>query len=152
MAGVTKRIAEALDAAGAKLKRDKRHRVYELPNGQNLTVAQTPSDKLRHEDNVLRDLRKATGAVAVHREGERRERRKKPGRYESASGQIGIPAETSPFAAALRQTGLIEQQLRTRIGQLEGDLERATAQLVAVEALAVVRAYRWLIALWPRSK
>lgn len=51
------RVQDALQAAGARLKRDRKHLVYELANGTTLVMARTPSDR-RAEDNVLRDIKR----------------------------------------------------------------------------------------------
>jgi hypothetical protein len=143
------RLSAALHACGAVLKRDKKHLVYELPNGKHLTVSATPGD-VRSEDNALADLRHAldAGRPKTATVNPPREKRRKPGRI--AADRWGIPSEVSPLAAALRDTGLIEQQLRCRIGQLEADLahardewEAAAAERDVLEALWVVRLWRW---------
>ena len=54
----------ALKAAGAVLVRQKKHKVYRLPNGQSLTVAVSLSDH-RGEQNALGDLRKALARQVV---------------------------------------------------------------------------------------
>lgn len=52
------RVQDALDAAGAVLKRSKKHRVYVLPNGNKVTMAGTPSD-WRVEQEQLKTIRRA---------------------------------------------------------------------------------------------
>lgn len=52
-----KTLEHALRDAGAVLVRQKRHRIYKLPNGRVLTVSNTPSDR-RDTLNTLRTLRR----------------------------------------------------------------------------------------------
>jgi hypothetical protein len=140
------RLQAALDAVGARLKRDRKHLIYELPNGRNFVVAQTPSDS-RGEQNAISDLRAVAG-VEVKPERRkasadvRAERRRRPGRQGDAP-KWGLPAESSPLAAALRDVGLVEQQLRSRIGQLESQLASRDEQIARLEALWIVKAWRW---------
>ena len=139
------RIAAALAMVGATLKRDKKHRVYALPNGSTFVLASTPSDK-RAEDNALSDLKAAAGVEvrATRRKASaevRAERRNRPGR--SGENPWGLPSAGSPFADALRSTGLIEQQLRCRVGELESKLAERDARIASLESLWVVRAWRW---------
>lgn len=121
----TDRVGKALKEVGARLKRHRKHLVYELPNGRNVVMAKTPSD-YRAEENVLRDIRKATG---VPREAkptsEPKERRKKPGRMESPTAWSLPESSVSPLASALRDNGLVEQALRAQIDELERQLRRA---------------------------
>lgn len=114
---VSDRVAATLVSVGAKLKRQKKHLVYELPNGRNVVTASTPSD-YRAELNMIADIKKAAG---VEREVKppRTPREKKPGRAESAEVWT-IPQQHSPMAAALRDTGLVEAGLRAQITELEG--------------------------------
>lgn len=116
--------------------------MFELPNGRNVTVASSPSD-VRAEDNMLRDLRRAQGAVAVPKVIKPpKEKRQKPGRQDG--DWFGLPAERAPLASALRQTGLVEQQLRSQVGQLERQVRERDGQIAALEQLMVVKVWRWL--------
>jgi predicted RNA binding protein YcfA (HicA-like mRNA interferase family) len=54
----TERIEEALKAGGFKLRRSKKHLVYENAEGRTVTLASTPSDR-RTEENVLSWIRRA---------------------------------------------------------------------------------------------
>lgn len=138
----TKKVLEALDAVGAKLKRAKRHKVFELPNGRNVVIPSTPSDSRRGEQNALCDIRKAAGIVPEPKpEKPVRERRRKPGRDEPP--RLGLPRESDPMALAFRKTGLVEQQLRSRIGELESALATRDALIVRLEGLWFVRLWRW---------
>ncbi len=48
-------IENVLKQIGARLKRQNKHKVYELPSGQNFVIASTPSDS-HAEANALRQL------------------------------------------------------------------------------------------------
>lgn len=162
MAKAYDRLRSALDAMGAKLKRDKKHLVYELPNGRNFVVAKSPSDA-RGEENALSDLRAVSG-VAVLTTDEpkkkapaevRAERRRRPGRH----GEAPWDASLSPLSDALRTSGVVEQSTLAEVARLGqevaainrvlteqqaaaiGDLQ---ARLDAMERLWVIRAARWL--------
>lgn len=117
----TKRVVAALGAVGATLKRSKKHLVYELPNGNAVTVSSTPSDS-REEQNVLRDIRRAVGAVDPTPKPSTTKnapkRKPKPGRSDVPFARI----TASPLADALRSTGLVEQQLREQIAALESEV------------------------------
>lgn len=132
------RVSKALSAAGAVLKRSRKHLVYELPNGNKLTVSSTPSDH-RHEDNILRDLRRASGAVSAGPVvGERRRRPHKPGRVEVPSfGPV------TALASALRDTGVVERQLRAQIAELEGQVKALQRQNQEFLNLRVVQWMFW---------
>ena len=67
---MTPRVMQALRDVGARLKRSRKHLVYELPNGKNVVVASTPSD-FRAENHALREIRKVSGAECHEVEGER---------------------------------------------------------------------------------
>jgi predicted RNA binding protein YcfA (HicA-like mRNA interferase family) len=56
---ISKRIEDALKAGGFKLKRSKKHRVYENAAGRTMTIASTPSDH-RAEENILTEIRRAS--------------------------------------------------------------------------------------------
>jgi hypothetical protein len=109
MGKVNGRLHAALDAIGARLKREKKHLVYELPNGRTFVTAKSPSDN-RGERNALSDLEAVAGVPL----GERRkapadvraERRSRPGRHGEP------PPRMSALSAALLDTGLVERQLR----------------------------------------
>lgn len=114
------RVLQLLAEVGAVLKRDKKHRVYALPNGRNFVVANTPSDS-RGELNSLSDLRKALDLPRETKPASPpKPKARKPGREEPL--WQGLPAPASPLASALRESGLVEQQLRAKIDQLEREL------------------------------
>lgn len=138
-------LQEALETLGAKLKRDKKHLVYELPNGRNFVVAQTPSDS-RGELNAMSDLRAAAGVEVRDRPKKadadtRAARRNRPGR--SMKGDIPIPAAHSPFASALRESGVVEHQLRTRLGVVEAENLFLKTQMELFDTRWFVRLGRW---------
>lgn len=141
------RIQEALASVGATLKRGRKHLVYELPNGRNFVVAKSPSDR-KGELNAMSDLKAATGIdVEARRKATpeaRAERKRRPGRNGTEPVKWGLPAESSPFASALRESGVVEQQLRCRVGQLESEIAEKDTQIAALEGLRVVKAWRWL--------
>ncbi len=116
------RLSQALADVGAVLKRDKKHHVYELPNGNKVTVAATPGDN-RSELNALADVRHAAGLVTeskVPTEFRNRKVERKPGRIDPA------PAfETSTvMGAALSKAGVVEERLRAEVARLRAELDR----------------------------
>ena len=151
------RIRAALDGMGAKLKRGKKHLVYELPNGKTFVMSNSPSDTRRGEMNALADLRAVAG-VDVREERRkapaevRAERRRRPGR----AGEPRVAATTA-MAAAFVSAGFVEQ-LQARIAELESDRDRLEiacdqrdvligelrARLAALRSLWVVRFWMWL--------
>jgi chromosome segregation ATPase len=123
---MTRRLSQALADAGAVLKRDRKHRVYELPNGQTLVVARTASD-YRAEQNTLRDLRHALGETPAVKaeEPSRKEKVAKPGRQDDrAWGGL----QEAQDATTRRQ------QLRTRIAELEAKVSELEADHEAYRA------------------
>jgi hypothetical protein len=124
-------VSAALAAVGARLKRNKKHLVYELPNGNKVTMASTPSDH-RAEENMLRDIRRAAGLVHEPKPpSPPKPKTRKLGRVER--DWHGLPQAGSPMAAAFRDSGLVEQQLRSRIGQLEAEIERRAERIAELE-------------------
>lgn len=125
-----KRVTETLKAIGARLKRNAKHQVWELPNGQTFVRANTPSD-VRAEHNNLSDLRHAAGILDPERgkPGERRDRRRKPGRMDTASHVHAAPC--SDFAEKLSLSGAVEASLRNEIQILAEQLQRAEAKAAA---------------------
>lgn len=59
---ISRRVKRALQEAGAVLKRQQKHYVFEV-KGRNVVMAKTSSDRMRGEANVLRDIRRAVGRV-----------------------------------------------------------------------------------------
>jgi hypothetical protein len=158
MPKLSKRLEDALDAVGARLKRTKKHRVYELPNGRTFVVGSTPSDN-RAEQNALSDLRAISG---VDTQPERRkasaevraERRRRPGRAGEPPWRTG----TSALASAMRESGVAEKSMRVQIDELRASVDELRsivdaqaevirereARIVALESLWVVRAWRYV--------
>lgn len=147
---MSRRVAAALSAVGARLKRQKKHLVYELPNGLNIVVAKTPGDA-RAIDNALRDIRSASGvderdAVRKADPAVRAARRRRPGRAGAGVARWG---NGTPMSEALSKAGLIEQQQRVEIARLIASVEALNetvrakdAAIAALEALVVVRVWR----------
>lgn len=162
MGRMSARLQEALEAVGATLKRAKKHRVYALPNGRTFVVGNTPSDK-RADRNAISDL-KAVAGVAFDEPRRkapaeiRAERRNRPGR----AGERPWPVGSSPLASALRDSGIVEQQLRDEIAQLKRGIAELTAavdelaatvrekdeRIADMERMAAVRFTRWLQSRW----
>lgn len=142
------RLAGALEACGAVLKRSKKHLVYGLPNGLSFTVAQTPSDS-RAEDNALTDLKHAlsdnTPRLAVV--NPRREKKQKPGRQTPTS----LP-QMSPLAAALKSSGVTESAELVKARETENKLRWQIHELQGEKALAEIQRDRlvrlWFVRLW----
>lgn len=132
-------IASALTKAGAVLARQRKHLVFRLANGKSVTMASTPSD-YRAEQNVLRDIRSATGEPrSLPSIGTRVRMPPKPGRQKAPS----VMPALSPMSAALLQSGLIEQQLRARITELEGALAASEQAQCTIEQSWLLRVDRW---------
>lgn len=55
---VTSPVQQLLRESGAVLVRQKKHLVYQLPNGRRVTMSATPSD-WRAERKQMRDIRRA---------------------------------------------------------------------------------------------
>lgn len=118
------RVTAALEAVGATLKRDKKHRVYALPNGRNFVLSNTPSDSVHAEHNALGDLRRALDLPReVKPETAPKERHAKPGRHDSRGWRL------SPMAAALQESGLVEQHLRAQLAQQTAEADAKIANL-----------------------
>lgn len=102
-------VNKLLTEIGAMLKRRKKHEVWELPNGKIFVRSQTPSDR-RSDVQDLRDLRHALDKIPEHKEGQRREKKRKAGRVES------IKYERTPslnsLADQLRNSGIVEDALK----------------------------------------
>lgn len=147
------RLREALASAGAVLKRQKKHLVYGLPNGKQLTVSATPGDH-RAEDKALTDLRAALGGeprTAIVNPP--RSKAKKPGRLEPDAllSSERRPA-LSALAEALKKSGVhqdaelaiareTEKSLRWRLETAEAQYGAALDRVKVLESLFVVRAY-----------
>lgn len=126
------RVKEALKAAGATLKRDRKHRVYELPNGRTFVIASTPSDSHHAEKNALGDLRRALGEPREAKaEAAPRERRKKPGRNDSPTSWT---LRGTCLAEAMRESGVLESKLRADIDTLENQVANLRRTVFAREA------------------
>lgn len=111
-------VKRLLKENGAVLKRDKRHEVWQLPNGQMFTRSKTPSD-FRAADNNLTDLKRALGIVEPERgkPGERREKPNKPGREKRTTI---TPSRT--LRDQLTESGVLEEALRVQITDLEAKI------------------------------
>ena len=133
MGKVSDRLTAALELVGAQLKRDKKHRVYELPNGRTFVLPSTPSD-VRAEANALSDLRAVSGVDVLAKPRKapadvRAERRNRPGR----AGELPWKASMSPLAEALRSTGIVEQQLRTELDAARAENAALLARIAELE-------------------
>lgn len=154
MGKVNGRLSEALSAIGARLKREKKHLVFELPNGRNFVMAKSPSDN-RGERNALSELRAVAGVEVEERRKApadvRAERRRRPGR-DGEAPRWG--AADSQLASALMNTGLVEKQLREQIAELEkvlvvaeelaADNKRLNVELAALKRRWFVRLCLWI--------
>lgn len=148
MGKINGKLRDALDSLGATLKREKKHLVWELPNGRTFVTAKSPSDH-RAEKNALTDLEAISGVAVVERRKAspevRAERRQRPGRHGEPSPKM------SALGAALIDTGIVEQQLRRQIAELERAVEdlatqnaSLAAQLDALNRQWFVRFARWI--------
>lgn len=155
------RLEAALKSAGAVLKREKKHLVYELPNGRTFVTSKSPSD-VRAEANAICDLR-ATAGVEVREKPRkapadvRAERRSRPGR----AGESPWPVASAPVAPSigdqLRASGVVEQTLRDALEtaraayEMAADNERVVREkFIALEARWYVRLGRRLDRAWSR--
>lgn len=103
-------VNNLLSSIGAVLKRRKKHEVWELPNGKTLVRSQTPSDR-RSDAQDLKELRHALGQVPEHKEGERREKKRKTKRAETVKYDRTAPSLNS-LADQLRTSGVVEEALK----------------------------------------
>lgn len=145
------RVAKVLKAVGARLKRDRKHLVYELPNGRNVVLPKTPSD-WRSELNCVSDIRKAAGVARSPKAAtEPRERKAKPGRLDSRSWTVA----PNPLAAALQQSGVADAAKIADLEQKVADLRRTVfareARIAELEASWPVRAAAWVRSLWTKT-
>lgn len=148
------RLEAVLQAVGAKLLRQKKHLVYQLPNGQKLTLAKSPSDR-RAEDNAITDVYHAAGVERPKQVKSTKPKTVKPGRQEPA---WNLPVNS--MGDALSKVPLATKKLQQRIEELEAlvsssdervsrwqeECERAVEQ----RAEAVVRLERLLSSRWVR--
>lgn len=118
-------VSKLLKESGAILKRDKKHEVWQLPNGNNFIRAKTPSDSNEALNN-LTDLKRALGISAPDRgqPGERRAHKHKPGRMGiSHAAKIEAPIIAS-LQDKLRGSGAVELGLRSTIWMLRREITR----------------------------
>lgn len=113
------RLESALKALGATLLRQKKHRVYELPNGSKYTVASTPSDR-RAEDNALTELYHAAGIERPKRAKSTKPKTEKPGRIEPEWDGLSVADASRPVKQLTEK-----QALWQRIAELEARLKTA---------------------------
>lgn len=87
---IDRKVKTMLKDAGAKLKRNRKHQVYELPDGKNVVISSTPSD-VNAMHSQVRDIKKATKTEEPKPQKPvgTKERRNKPGRQ-------GEPKPTPP--------------------------------------------------------
>lgn len=138
---MTPKIQAALDKLGAKLKRHRKHYVFELPNGQNVVVASTPSDR-RSEQAALHQIARIAEPLAKRPRAEVQvaaplERRSKPGRREA---EWSLPINSMAVAF---ERGNTRAHLADRISALEQEAkaERLRADGWAAEYTRVAQAY-----------
>lgn len=82
MTPLDKSVTDLLDQVGAKLLRDKKHLVYEMPNGQKVTLSKTTKN-FSNVENSLHEIRRAAGLVNDPKPTTVKVRRPpKPGRHE----------------------------------------------------------------------
>jgi hypothetical protein len=111
-------IWRLLKENNAVLKRDKKHEVWQLPNGKTWVRSSTPSCSTA-EQNALSDLRRCLGEVDPDRgkPGERRERKVKHERPQNPWWLKG--SENTVLADQLRTSGVVEKSLKEKIEELE---------------------------------
>ena len=144
---VSSRIATALHTVGARLKRQKKHLVYELPNGKNVVVSKTPSDR-RSEQNTLRDIAKVAGVEKAEKIASK-PRRPKPGRPEPT---WTISPNAGGMAAALSSSGIVEKQLRAEKAGLERRIVTLEKELRLIRSSYGYRIEQWVERLLSRKE
>lgn len=105
-----RKVQTLLKSLGARLKRHKKHLVYELPDGKNIVMSSTPSD-FRAENNKIREISRIAGLNGQRGiEGERREKKNRPGRFESkpfgtsmADQLVALKIADPPEVSALKK-------------------------------------------------
>ena len=130
-------VQNLLRESGAILKRDTKHHVYELPNGQNFVSAKTPSDS-RAGLNDLAVLRKLLACRPVKgAPGERREPRNKPG---NQSPPVVHIANIGNLGEKLLAAGAVELTLRAELKRKEAEIDKLRKEESKVNAERAVNA------------
>lgn len=107
----TEQVNQLLKDSGAVLKREHRHEVWRLPNGNSFTRSKTPSDRQTGRAD-LTTLRRALGIENQGKgEGERRDKKRRypQARVESEPLRlVRTPRLTGDLAEQLTASGFVE--------------------------------------------
>lgn len=144
------KVSELLESCGAVLKRQRKHEVYELPNGKNFVRAKTPSDT-KSDLNNLSDLKHQLQIVTPRKIGAAPSRAKlskaKPTKQVSTERMKSKVASLS-LAESLRMAGLTDDVIRDRVSDIETrlcDLESRQHEVEQrFEASWANRIQRWI--------
>src|SRR5690348_9573197 len=122
------RVTSLLNDAGAKLKRARKHEVWELPNGENFVRASTPSDR-KGDLNNLSDLKHQLEIVRpkLGAAPSRAKLMKAKPKTRSSTARMKSNVASLSLAESLRMAGLTDDALRDRLSIQEtrmGKLER----------------------------
>ena len=132
--GAREKVTQLLNDVGAVLKRQRKHEVWELPNGKNFVRAKTSSD-CRSEHNNLSDLKRELGVVTPPKSAapsRTQMRRRKPTATVSHE-RLKSNVASLNLAESLRMAGLSDDALRDRVSAAETRLYEAERRLTALQ-------------------
>lgn len=108
---LNRQVKDLLKLAGARLKRSKKHLVFEAANGRNIVLSHTPSDRNAYKNQV----RAIRSTIPFEAEDPKpkiiREKRSKPGRHGEERFRPAPPPNDT-LAQQLRLSGAAESILR----------------------------------------
>lgn len=126
------KIKALLSEHGAVLKRTRKHKVYEFPNGKTYVESSSPSSQTS-DQNQLSDLKRVLELPKTGgQEGPRRVKRPKQGRPEVVHFEKfdGNPL----LAQKLQLSGAVERGLRDELAMNEVHIETLNARIRDLEA------------------
>lgn len=141
------RVDSILTALGAKLKRQRKHQVWQLPNGRTFVRASTPSDT-RSDANNLRDLRKVVPEAIPAAVIKNPDRKPKVAHGGDGKKMPFQRSRSTVMSSALLASGVVEGQLRARIAIMESELLQAGEfrdQAIQEARNAIDSAHAWSI-------
>lgn len=136
---IDREVRSLLRNVGARLKRHRKHFVYEMPDGQNVVLSGTPKDPTTTKKKQITDIKRAAG-IHESKPAVIREKKHKPGRHGEARYRPAPPPNNA-FADQLRTLGVTEKALRQEIA----DLQETITELRAFRARCLLCRLRdWL--------
>jgi hypothetical protein len=108
-----------IDEHKGVLVRQNKHEIWRFPNGKQVVLASTPSDR-RAAANKLSVLRNALGVKVEKAPASNRDKTYRP-KHKTAAKLHLSPSFNSTLADQLRLTGIVEDELRAAIDCLEDE-------------------------------